>query len=288
MELRSALQSQVRIDVAQAPPLEFGDLTWLFQCNKQNRGVARLNFDEAALLWRAVKATDGPILEIGRYQAGSTVLLCAAAAGRKVVSIDLDPCHHPAAEAFLKRPEIAANLELITGDSRQPLSDRQFGLVFIDGDHSYDGVTADISAHWPEAHAVNGRPPLVAFHDAVARVNESASSPATLHSEEQCHRVAALREMLIDALGNGNFDAALQAMLNDAASGNIATSRLVLEFAQLPEFQPRPQAAPAATDRDITGACHRILNSKAATHFARAGSMLVLEKRTELPPRIWD
>ncbi|GAB4162355.1 MAG: hypothetical protein Tsb009_39360 [Planctomycetaceae bacterium] len=263
-------------------------MAWLFQCNKQNRGIARLNFDEAALLWRTVKETSGPILEIGRYQAGSTALLCAASAGREVVSIDLDPCHDPAADEFLRRPEIREHVELLTGDSRVPLVGREFGMLFIDGDHSYEGVTADISAHWPAAVAMNGRPPLVAFHDATARISEPAPLPESLHSEELCARVSALRNMLIDALGQGNFDSAIHSMLANPSSGNIASNRLVLEFDQLPQLQKEAADSDCSNDRDITGACHRLLKSGAAQHHRRAGSMLVLEKRTELPPGIWE
>lgn len=132
-----------------------------------------------------------------------------------------------------------------------------------------------------------GRPPLVAFHDAVARVCVAESAPGSVHSEELCHRVSALRNMLIDALGNGNFDSALQSMLTDGPSGNISASRLVLEFDQLPELEPKRSALDRGSDRDITGACHRILNSGAARHFARSGSMLVLEKQMELPAGVW-
>src|ERR1700724_4312253 len=71
------------------PSESFEDLVWLFTCDSRNRGLIRQGFDEAALLWKAVKATAGNILEIGRNLAGSTVLLAAAAAERTVYSVDL-------------------------------------------------------------------------------------------------------------------------------------------------------------------------------------------------------
>ena len=67
----------------------FEDLSWLFTCDSRNRGRIRQGFDEAALLWKAAKATAGNILEIGRNLAGSTALLAAAAdPDRAIFSID--------------------------------------------------------------------------------------------------------------------------------------------------------------------------------------------------------
>src|SRR5947199_5554356 len=70
------------------PSERFEDIAWLFTCDSRNRGLIRQGFDEAALLWKAVKTTRGNILEIGRNFAGSTVLLAAAAPDRQIYSID--------------------------------------------------------------------------------------------------------------------------------------------------------------------------------------------------------
>lgn len=150
----------------------FEDLVWLFQCDSRNRGIIRQGFDEAALLWKAVKATRGAILEIGRNHAGSTALLAAASDDRDVYSIDLAPRHHPACEDFLARNDNKQRVHLILADSRQPLPNAQFGLVFIDGDHSFEGVLADVLAHWSELKMSGGEAPaLAAFHDALPNVS---------------------------------------------------------------------------------------------------------------------
>src|SRR5438132_14359545 len=84
----------------------FEDMAWIFTCDSRNRGLIRQGFDEAALLWKAVKVTSGNILEIGRNLAGSTVLLAAAAGpSREIYSIDNRSNEERACKDYLARPE---------------------------------------------------------------------------------------------------------------------------------------------------------------------------------------
>ncbi len=169
--------------------MNFEDVVFLFTSDNRNRGVIRMNFDEAACLWKAVQTTQGDILEVGRRHGGSTVLLLAASApDRKVISVDIEPAHHATADAFFARPEVAARVDLVVGDSRIPRAE-SLGLLFIDGDHSYEGAAADVAAHWPKL-ILNG---LVVFHDAVpndglAYNNEINHCPGVT---EVCHRLQA-------------------------------------------------------------------------------------------------
>lgn len=148
---------------------DFAEMAWLFDTSNRNRGIIRQNIDEAALLWKAVRSTRGPVLEIGRRHGGSTVLLIQAASGRMVTSIDLSPVHHPACENFFSAvdSERPGNLRLIVGDSRVPRVGDRFGFMFVDGDHTYDGVRADVSAHWRSLRPFDGVPAGIVFHDAV-------------------------------------------------------------------------------------------------------------------------
>jgi hypothetical protein len=150
----------------------FEDLAWLFTCDSRNRGLIRQGFDEAALLWKAVKATSGNILETGRNLAGSTVLLAAAAdPSRAIYSIDNRSNENAVCKDFLARSENKARVRLLVADSRVPLPDLRFGLLFIDGDHTFEGVLADVIAHWNALQSHDGRPPLAAFHDALPNEN---------------------------------------------------------------------------------------------------------------------
>ncbi len=68
-------------NVEQWPPdvRGFEDLAFLFSSNQLNHGVASLQIDEAALLYRLARdATSGPFVEIGRFKGGSTFTFASA------------------------------------------------------------------------------------------------------------------------------------------------------------------------------------------------------------------
>ena len=149
----------------------FEDLVWLFRCDSRNRGIIRQGFDEAALLWKAVKATPGAIIEVGRNKAGSTVLLAAASAERTIYSIDIRLKNNSRCDDYLKAPQHKDRVQVLVADSRQPLAGVKCGLLFIDGDHSFKGVLADVMAHWNALRSVDTKPGLAAFHDALPNEN---------------------------------------------------------------------------------------------------------------------
>jgi predicted O-methyltransferase YrrM len=150
----------------------FEDLAWIFTCDSRNRGLIRQGFDEAALLWKAAKATSGNILEIGRNLAGSTVLLATAAGQDRVIySIDNRSNEDRACKNYLERPEHKARVHLLVADSRVTLPNLRFGFLFVDGDHTFEGVLADVVAHWNALQAEDEKPALVAFHDALPNDN---------------------------------------------------------------------------------------------------------------------
>jgi len=102
-------------------------------------------------------------VEIGTYQGGSLQLISKHA--KKVYSIDVSSeCKRLLRDHF-------DNVEFITGDSKQILpellkkicdSNENLGMVLIDGDHSTQGVKADIEA---VLQYIPTRPLYIVFHD---------------------------------------------------------------------------------------------------------------------------
>lgn len=164
----------------------FEHLSWLFTNDHRNRGIIRLDFDEAAL-YRMVSLTQGPILEIGRRFAGSTVLLAEASGGaagtRPIVSIDIDPAHDYYAQEYLNTRGVRERVDLRVADSRVPLGDEErFGLIFIDGDHSYEGVLADTAAHWGSLERIGSAPAIAVYHDALPNSGLDHDSSKLAHA----------------------------------------------------------------------------------------------------------
>jgi hypothetical protein len=91
--------------------------------------------------------------------------MLVASCGRPVVSIDFEPNHFPACERIFFNPDHSSHLTLLVCNSREPLQGAKFGFAFIDGDHSYEGLRADIKAHWSSLQTHEGVLPTCAFHD---------------------------------------------------------------------------------------------------------------------------
>jgi predicted O-methyltransferase YrrM len=153
----------------------FEDLAFLFSSNQLNHGIASLQLDEAALLFRLARhAESGPFAEIGRFKGGSTFVFATALPdGVELWSYDLHVALRPdmpgdrldreLADA-LARYGLDRKVHLLVADSRTvdpppaPLE-----LLFVDGDHSYEGARADF-ARWGELVRPGGH---LLFHDAV-------------------------------------------------------------------------------------------------------------------------
>jgi predicted O-methyltransferase YrrM len=153
----------------------FEDLAFLFSSNQLNHGVASLQVDEAALLYRLARdVQEGPVAEIGRFKGGSTFIFASALPqGIELWSYDFHVALRPdmpgerldeELRAALDRYALAAKVHLLVADSRT--ADPPPGaleLLFIDGDHSYDGARADFE-RWSAFVRPGGH---VLFHDAV-------------------------------------------------------------------------------------------------------------------------
>jgi len=132
--------------------VDFVQLLWLFNSPKETRNIIRLDLHEAGLLYKYASRVDkGNILEIGRYWAGSTVLLAVATHAKdmtKVISIDcIEGCHDPDADDWLNEYPWKNRIEIRVGNSHT-MENIPLSLLFVDGDHSYEGIKKDFYHHW--------------------------------------------------------------------------------------------------------------------------------------------
>jgi predicted O-methyltransferase YrrM len=153
----------------------FEDLAFLFSSNQLNHGVASLQIDEAALLYRLARDVErGPVAEIGRFKGGSTMVLATALPpGVELWSYDFHVALRPdmpgeeldaELRLALERYGLADKVHLLVADSR--IADPPPGeleLLFVDGDHSYEGARADFD-RWSAFVRGGGH---VLLHDAV-------------------------------------------------------------------------------------------------------------------------
>lgn len=152
-------------DIANMEPTQnFEDLAWLFSCNKSNRGIVRLDFSEAAYLFKLARSLPGAsLLEIGRFDGGSTILFATAlTSGSKLTSIDIAPRDDKYLADCLKTLGLSDRVDLVIGDANEVEADQgSFDLIFIDGDHSYNACKSDFE-HWSDAVKIGGH---LLFHD---------------------------------------------------------------------------------------------------------------------------
>lgn len=122
----------------------------------------RLDPWEGEYLWNVAKESKVGVLEIGRRNGGSTFLL-ACATGAPITSIDIDPVD----DGFLRHAlgSRGDNVALIRADSTiARTTPDSIDLLFIDGDHTYDGCYADLKT-WAHRVVPGGH---VILHDSYA------------------------------------------------------------------------------------------------------------------------
>jgi predicted O-methyltransferase YrrM len=144
-------------------PQSFEDLIGLFWLSPLNRGIMRLDFDEASTLFKAVRGLPNPRgVEIGRFNGGSTALLSVAIGPQgSVTSIDVAPKDDALLRTVLGSLGTVGRVELIIGDANAIPQKETYDFVFIDGDHSYEGAKRDHN-RWGKTIRPGG---LIFHHD---------------------------------------------------------------------------------------------------------------------------
>jgi len=118
---------------------------------------------EARYLSTVANSAKHGIVEIGRYYGGSTLVLAQSAKEHVIIhSFDNEPQNDDELASFIDRLGYK-NINLYVHDSTDPGPSRfiDYDLLFIDGDHTYDGVYKDLEA-WYDNLMIGGH---VLFHD---------------------------------------------------------------------------------------------------------------------------
>lgn len=126
------------------------------------------------------------ILEIGTFQGGSTLIMCAAlddVGAGSITCVDPELRLAPETWAAVKhRATLVSDASPAAVAQAREIAEGPFDVAFIDGDHSMDGVIRDIEATLPtladSAH--------VLFHDAhwhevCEGINQALASHPELH-----------------------------------------------------------------------------------------------------------
>ena len=110
----------------------------------------------------AASRSAASVCEIGTYNGGTSLFLCGLPTVRRYVGIDIQPFNERAIKALAPRH---VDLTILKGSSRD-LRERvgaDFDVLFIDGDHTYDGAKADFLDYRGLVRPGG----LIAFHDIV-------------------------------------------------------------------------------------------------------------------------
>ena len=115
------------------------------------REFIRLDPWEAEYLFLVASRARRGIVEIGRLRGGSTFLLACANPNVPIWSIDVDPLQDDTLRRLFDDHGVGGNVELLVRDSQRESFPELSGydVLFVDGDHSYGGCSADLANHFP-------------------------------------------------------------------------------------------------------------------------------------------
>jgi predicted O-methyltransferase YrrM len=106
---------------------------------------------EIEYLFSLARRAKRGIVETGRFNGGSAMVFAAANTDVPIWSIDILPQNDERLKRMCGTLAIGQNLNLIVGDSQKTSYPQvgQYDLLFIDGDHSFQGCLNDLENWWP-------------------------------------------------------------------------------------------------------------------------------------------
>jgi len=134
-----------------------------------DKRICRQGLKEAVLLSEvAERVESGVIVEIGRNRGGSLVILAKSSTNSYVYSIDRHD-HKDAGTLDLCNKYGITNYKMLVGDSGKIGEswdkEKEIDLLFVDGDHSYEGVYRDLRIWVPYVKKFG----IVMMHDCPLR-----------------------------------------------------------------------------------------------------------------------
>jgi|6_EtaG_2_1085325.scaffolds.fasta_scaffold33132_2 hypothetical protein len=122
---------------------------WLWnRIHKKSRNIIRMSPNEATILHKFCSEAETGIVEIGRKFGGSTYVICKCS-NVPVYSVDKGKWANSEKSIINKCiEEFQSRLNVINCKSVKAIIPQKYDVLFIDGDHSYDGVMRDIKTHW--------------------------------------------------------------------------------------------------------------------------------------------
>ena len=158
----------------------------------------RLDPWEAEYLFMVAARARHGIVETGRFNGGSVFLMACANPDVPIHSVDIAPQNDERLLSLIRDTGIGGHIDLITGDSQNCKYAQidAFDVLFIDGDHSYDGCTRDME-NWyadllPGGHMVlhdsyHGCPVMDACIDFMNRHDVIAHLSPWKHNNHSTH-----------------------------------------------------------------------------------------------------
>jgi predicted O-methyltransferase YrrM len=157
----------------------------------------KLRHADELKLYEMAYLARGPILEIGTDQGRSAAIMSIAVAdagrGLPIYSVDVKASSLVKARANLERLGLVEFVTLVLGDSASIVaaSETTFDLVFVDGDHTDEGVRRDLVA----LRGRVARGASIVLHDYTDPRNEDPGQPlyGVAQAAEACREDSRLR-----------------------------------------------------------------------------------------------